>query len=108
MNEIAGSAVGGTSSGDPAADSGGSGSASAPKKKPMWRRIVGALLSLALIVFIFVGVIPQFASYSAAWTAIQQMSPGWWAAILIAATVNQVSFVWPYQAVLPHLRFWHG
>ena len=54
------------------------------------------------------GVIPQFASYSAAWTAIQQMSPRWWAAILVAAAVNQVSFVWPYQAVLPHLRFWHG
>src|SRR5262249_27199840 len=33
---------------------------------------------------------------------------GWWAAILAAAIVNQVSFVWPYQAVLPHLRFWHG
>jgi uncharacterized membrane protein YbhN (UPF0104 family) len=36
------------------------------------------------------------------------MSPGWWAAILAAAVVNQVSFIWPYQAVLPHLRFWHG
>ena len=65
-------------------------------------------MSLALIVFIFVGVIPQFASYQGAWTAIQKMSPGWWAAILVAAVLNQVSFVWPYQAVLPHLRFWHG
>jgi uncharacterized protein (TIRG00374 family) len=68
----------------------------------------GGLVSLALIVFIFVGVIPQFASYQNAWTAIQQMSPGWWVAIGVAAIVNQVSFVWPYQAVLPHLRFWHG
>lgn len=109
MNEIAGSAaVGGTSPGNPAARPGGSASSPASAKKPLWRRVAGPLLSLALIVFIFVGVIPQFASYSAAWTAIQQMSPGWWAAILIAAVVNQVSFVWPYQAVLPHLRFWHG
>ena len=79
-----------------------------PAKKSRGRRIAGALVSVAFILLIFVVVIPQFASYSAVWTAIQQMSPGWWAAILIAATVNQVSFVWPYQAVLPHLRFWHG
>ena len=109
MNEIAGSAAAGdTSPGNRAARPRGSASSPAPNKKPVWRRVAGALLSLALIVFIFVGVIPQFASYSAAWTAIQQMSPGWWAAILAAAIVNQVSFVWPYQAVLPHLRFWHG
>jgi hypothetical protein len=32
------------------------------------------LLSLALIIFVFVGVIPQFANYQAAWTAIQNIS----------------------------------
>ena len=74
----------------------------------MRRQALGALLSLALILFIFLGVIPQFASYRTAWTAIQAMSAGWWVAILIAAVVNQLSFVWPYQAVLPHLRFRHG
>jgi uncharacterized protein (TIRG00374 family) len=94
-------------SGERAVGSGGA-APPAPKKKPLGRRIAGALVSLALIVLIFVGVIPQFASYQSAWTAIQNMSPGWWVAILAAATVNQVSFVWPYQAVLPHLRFWHG
>jgi len=108
MNENADStAVGKTVPGDRAAGSGGS-VRSAPKKKSRWRRIAGGLASLALLVFIFVGVIPQFASYSDAWTAIQAMSPGWWAAILIAAIVNQFSGVWPHQAVLPHLRFWHG
>jgi uncharacterized protein (TIRG00374 family) len=91
-----------------AAGLGGSASPSAPKKKPLGRQIAGALVSLALILLIFVGVIPQFASYQSAWTAFQKMSPGWWVAILAAATLNQVSFVWPYQAVLPHLRFWHG
>jgi uncharacterized protein (TIRG00374 family) len=70
--------------------------------------VVGALLSLALILFIFLGVIPQFASYRTAWMAIQNVSAGWWAAILLAAAVNEVSFAWPYQAALRHLRFWHG
>ncbi len=108
MKENMASATGKTPSGDRAVGTGGSASAPAPKKKPLWRRIAGALVSLALIVLIFVGVIPQFASYQDAWTAIQAMSLGWWLAILIAAVVNQVSFVWPYQAVLKHLRFWHG
>jgi uncharacterized protein (TIRG00374 family) len=53
-------------------------------------------------------VIPQFASYQDAWTAISNMEVWWLAAILIAATVNQISFVWPYQAVLEHLRYRHG
>ena len=72
------------------------------------RRALGGLLSLALVLFIFLGVIPQFASYQDAWTAISNMGVGWLVAILIAATVNQISFVWPYQAVLEHLRFRHG
>jgi uncharacterized protein (TIRG00374 family) len=66
------------------------------------------LFSVGLIVLIFVGVIPKFASYQQAWVAIQAMSRGWWIAIVIAATVNQLSFVWPYQAVLVGLRFGHG
>jgi uncharacterized protein (TIRG00374 family) len=80
----------------------------AKKPKPRWRRVVGALLSLALILFIFFGVIPQFANYQDAWNAISNMSAGWWVAIFAAATFNQISSVWPYQAALAHLRFRHG
>jgi uncharacterized protein (TIRG00374 family) len=78
------------------------------KPKSRLRRVLGGLLSLALVLFIFLGVIPQFASYQEAWTAISNMGAGWLVAILIAATVNQISFVWPYQAVLEHLRYRHG
>ncbi|HWU39182.1 MAG TPA: hypothetical protein VN203_16180, partial [Candidatus Acidoferrum sp.] len=48
-----------------------------PDKKPpsRLRRILGGLVSLAIILFIFIGVIPQFANYSQAWTAIQNMAP---------------------------------
>jgi uncharacterized protein (TIRG00374 family) len=109
MDEVADVAAGAAKpSDDRAADAGGSASPPAHKKKSRWRRIAGGLVSLALILFIFLGVIPQFASYQDAWTAIQAMSPGWWVAIGVAAILNQMSFVWPYQAVLPHLRFWHG
>jgi uncharacterized protein (TIRG00374 family) len=80
----------------------------ARKPKSKIRRVLGALASLALIVLIFVGVIPQFASYQEAWTAISSMGRWWWVAIIAVAIVNQLSYVWPYQAALPHLRFRHG
>jgi hypothetical protein len=37
------------------------------KRRSTATRVVGGVFSLALIVFIFVGVIPQFASYEVAW-----------------------------------------
>ncbi len=82
--------------------------AAAAKRKPLGRRLVGLVISVGLILVIFLGVIPQFANYSEAWDAIQKMSPGWWVALGIATVVNQMSYVWPYQAVLPHLRYRHG
>ena len=71
-------------------------------------RIGGVVLGVALVVGIFVGVIPQFASYREAWAAIATMSPGWWAVIAAAAVAGLAFGVWPYQAALPRLRFWHG
>ena len=80
------------------------------KRKPRSKvsRVLGAVASLALIVLIFVGVIPQFASYQEAWTAISNMGKWWWVAIIAVAVINQLSYVWPYQAVLPHLRYRQG
>jgi uncharacterized protein (TIRG00374 family) len=79
-----------------------------PKKKSPAYRIGGVVFGVALVVGIFVGVIPQFVSYKDAWTAIQTMSPGWWAVIAVAATLSLAFAVWPFQAALPHLRFWPG
>jgi len=85
-----------------------SGTADSARKKSRAYRVGAALLGVVVIVFIFVGVIPQFASYHGAWAAIAKMSPAWVVAIVIAAVANQLAPVWPFQAVLPHLRFWHG
>jgi putative heme transporter len=79
----------------------------AKKRSPAYR--IGAVaLGVALVVGIFVGVIPQFASYRDAWTAIARTSPGWWAAIAVAAALGVAFAVWPFQAALPRLRYWHG
>jgi len=73
-----------------------------------WRKVLSAIASFALLVLIFVGVIPKFTSYSDTWSHMAGLGTWWWVAIAVAATVNQISIVWPYQAVLPGLRFRHG
>jgi uncharacterized protein (TIRG00374 family) len=71
---------------------------------PRWRKAVGIGISLVLLIFILVGVLPRFASYSGAWKQLTHLGAWWWFAIAVTAAVNQVSGVWPYQAALPGLR----
>jgi uncharacterized protein (TIRG00374 family) len=73
-----------------------------------WRKVLGGGASLVLLVFILVGVIPQFASYSSAWSRLTRLDTWSWVAIASAAALNQVSGIWPYQAAMRGLRFWPG
>ena len=79
-----------------------------PRPTRHWRTALGPVVSLILLILILVGVIPQFASYSSAWTRIAHLDPWSWGAIAAATTVNQISGIWPYQAAMPGLRFWQG
>ena len=78
------------------------------KSVPRWRRALGIGASLVLLVLLFVGVIPKFASYSDTWAHMTELGAWWWAAIAVAATVTQISGVWIYQAALPGLRLSRG
>lgn len=75
---------------------------------PHLYKVLGGCASLVLLVFILVGVVPKFASYSGAWAAMTHLNASWWVAIAVVALLNQISGVWPYQAALPGLRFWDG
>jgi len=70
-----------------------------------WQKLLGAAVSLGLLAFIVLGVIPQFASYSSAWARMSDLGVWWWVAISGAAVLSQISGIWPYQAALPNLRF---
>jgi uncharacterized protein (TIRG00374 family) len=72
------------------------------------KQVIGGVLTLAVLVFVFVGVFPKFANYSDAWTSIQQMSTIALAALVLVAIVNVVVYVWPYQAAMPGLRYRDG
>jgi hypothetical protein len=76
------------------------------KRSPQarWHKVLGVGASFVLLIFILVGVMPRFASYSGAWSHLTHLNTWWWVAIAVAAAINQISGIWPYQAALPGLR----
>jgi uncharacterized protein (TIRG00374 family) len=73
-------------------------------RKPLsWKRIVGYVISVLIVVAIFWWAIPRFADYRDVWAAIRTLTPiETWS--LVAATVfNLVTYWWANQAALPGL-----
>lgn len=74
-----------------------------PMGKPRARRLAGAAIGLAVVVGVFVFVLPRIADYGAVWGAVKDLS--WWgiAALAAATALNLVTFAPPWQAALPGL-----
>lgn len=70
------------------------------------RTAIGAVITVAVLLIIFVGVIPKFGSYSVAFESIKAMSPAWMLALTTAVVVMIFVFVLPYQAAIPRLAYW--
>ncbi len=70
------------------------------------QQIIAGILTLAVLILVFVVILPQFGDYSAAWDAIAGMDT--WQIVLIAlATIAMIAiYVTPYQAALPGIGFW--
>jgi len=73
------------------------------ESRPVGFRVVQLVLSLAVVGFVFLGVLPRIADYSAAWSNIRGV--GWLAFMaLLAVTVLHVALYWPQMAAsLPGL-----
>jgi uncharacterized protein (TIRG00374 family) len=68
-----------------------------------WKKIVGYVISVVIVVAIFTWAIPKFADYRDVWAAMKTLTPieAW---SLVAATVfNLVTYWWANQAALPGL-----
>jgi uncharacterized protein (TIRG00374 family) len=72
------------------------------------KQVVAGLLTVAVLVFVFVGVFPKFANYSDAWAAIQKMSVGSLLTLLAVTVLNILVYVLPYQASLPGISYGHA
>lgn len=75
------------------------------RRKPRWRTVAVAAVTVAVLVVVFLGVFPRFANYSQALSSIQRMPIAYLGALVVAAAVNVAVGAWPLQAALPGLRY---
>jgi len=69
------------------------------------KTIIGAIVTLVVLVIIFVGLIPKFGSYADAWAQIQGMTPLALTLIGVSVLAMLIVYVWPYQAAIPGLPY---
>ena len=69
------------------------------------RRIVQAIISIAVVVGIFVGIMPQIADYGEVWTTIRSMTGIEIVTLLAAGLWNLVTYWFVLVAVLPGLTY---
>lgn len=70
-----------------------------------WKRVVQALISIVIVVGIFVGVLPRFASYSDVWDTIRDMTGLELFGLFLAGVWNIVTYWFVMVAVLPGLKY---
>ncbi len=72
-----------------------------PRTRLTWKRVVGYVISVAIVVAIFAWAIPKYADYHDVLSAIRTLTPlELWT--LVAATIfNLVTYWWANQAALP-------
>ncbi len=69
------------------------------------KQIIGGILTIAVLAFVFLGIFPKFADYGSAWKSIQNMSVGAVVALAAATIINIGVYVLPYQAALPGIAY---
>ncbi len=72
------------------------------------KQVIGGVLTVAVLAFVFLGIFPKFADYGAAWVSIQKMSTASLVLLLAVTLVNIFVYVLPYQASMPGLRYGNG
>jgi uncharacterized protein (TIRG00374 family) len=75
-----------------------------PRRSKRTRRIVGALISLVIVVGIFAFAIPRIADYSAVWATISELTPIEVLSIVVAMLFNLVTYWLVNMAALPGLK----
>jgi len=72
-------------------------------RRPRWRRVLGSLLSVALVVAVFAWFLPQFTSLSDVWAAVRGMTALEVAVLLLAAVWNLATYQFVMVATMPGL-----
>jgi uncharacterized membrane protein YbhN (UPF0104 family) len=72
-----------------------------PARRPLWRRLLGPLLSVALVVAVFVWFLPQFTSLSDVWASVRAMTWVEVAVLVLAAGWNLATYQFVMVATTP-------
>lgn len=75
------------------------------RRTPRWKRALQATISLAIVVGIFVGVMPLIADYGDVWDTIRDMTWLEGTTLLLIGLWNLVTYWFVLTAALPGLRF---
>jgi uncharacterized protein (TIRG00374 family) len=74
-------------------------------RRPLWRRLVGPLLSVALLGAVFFWFLPQFTSISDVWASVRSMSWVEVTVLLLAAVWNLATYQFVVLSTMPGLTF---
>src|SRR5262245_60195111 len=77
--------------------------ATKPKGRALWKTILGALVSIAIVVGIFAWAIPKFADYNEVLDALGTLTPIEFWTLFAAMVFNLITYWWANQAALPGL-----
>lgn len=72
-------------------------------RKPTWRRVLGPLLSLALVVAVFAWFLPQFTSLAEVWDSVRAMTWLELSLLALAAVWNLATYQFVMTATMPGL-----
>jgi uncharacterized protein (TIRG00374 family) len=73
--------------------------------KPLWRRLIGPLFSIALLVAVFFWFLPKFTSISDVWSSVQSMSWIEVGILLLAAVWNLATYQFVVLSTMPGMTF---
>jgi uncharacterized protein (TIRG00374 family) len=72
-------------------------------RRPLWRRVLGPLFSVVLIVAVFAWFLPQFTSLADVWSSVSAMTWTEIAVLLVAAAWNLATYQFVMVATMPGL-----
>jgi uncharacterized protein (TIRG00374 family) len=75
------------------------------KNKPLWRRLIGPLFSVVLLVAVFAWFLPKFTSLADVWTSVSSMSWVEVSVLLVAAIWNLATYQFVVVATMPGQTF---
>ena len=78
------------------------------KRRTGRRRVIGIVVSVAVIAVVFVFALPRIANYRDVWEVVQGLSWPWIVGLLVASSLDIATYGPPWVASLPGLSYVHA